>query len=225
MPHLKRYSIPRFWPMTKKGKIFAVKPIPGPHPKDNCIPLQVMVRDVLGYAENAKEAKKILSEGKLLVDKKVRKDPKFPVGLMDVVEIPEAKQYFRISVNAKGLFLQDIGEKDAGKKLCRINGKSTVKGGLHQLNLHDGRNVPVKKDVYKVGDSVVISIPDQKVLKHYRFEKGERAMIVAGRNIGVKGKIKDIRERKNMLEKAMVLLESKRGEIQTLRDYILVGEI
>jgi small subunit ribosomal protein S4e len=225
MPHLKRYSMPRFWPLAKKGNIFAIKPMPGPHPKDNCIPLQVILRDVLRYAENAKEARKVLRGGKILVDKKVRKDPKFPVGFMDVIEIPEAKQYFRITVNTRGLLLKDITEKDADKKLCSITGKVTVKGGLYQLNLHDGRNILVKEDVYNVGDSVVISVPDQKVLKHYRFGKGEKAMVVAGRNIGVRGKIRDIREKKNMLEKAMVVLETKGGEIQTLRDYLLIGEV
>jgi len=225
MSHLKRYSIPRFWPLAKKGKVFVVKPMPGPHSKNSCMPLQIIVRDVLHYAESAVEAKKILSGGKILVDKKARKNPKFPVGLMDVIEVPDAKQYFRVSVNPKGLFLKGISEKDSKKKLCRINGKTTIKGGLTQINLHDGRNTLVKKDVYKVGDSVLISLPDQKILKHYRFEKGAKATVVAGKNIGMKGKIKDIRERKNMLEKAMIVLETKVGEIQTLRDYILVGEV
>jgi small subunit ribosomal protein S4e len=225
MPHLKRYSIPGFWPLAKKGKTFAVKPMPGPHPRWNCIPLRIIVRDILRCAEDSGEAKRILSGGKILVDRKSRKDPKFPVGLMDVIEIPDAKQYFRMGVSSRGLSLHEIKEKDAGKKLCRINRKTTLRGGLQQLNLHDGRNVLVRKDVYRVGDSVTISIPDQKILRHHKFEKGSRAMIVAGRNVGLKGKIVDIRERKNMLEKATVVLETPGGRIQTLREYILIGEI
>jgi small subunit ribosomal protein S4e len=225
MPHLKRYSMPRFWPLAKKGKIFAIKPMPGPHPKDNCIPLQILIRDVLKYAENAKEAKNIIDSGKVLVDKKERKEVKFPVGLMDVIEFPNTNKYFRVIVDSRGLALESIEQKDAGKKLCRINEKTTIKGGVCQLNLHDGKNMLVKKDVYKVGDSVVISLPDQKILKHYEFERGKPATIIAGRNMGVKGKIKDIGEKENMLEKAIVVLDTKHGEIQTLRDYILVGEV
>ena len=225
MPHMKRYSMPEFWPVPKKGKVFIVRPMPGPHPKEGCIPLQVIVRDVLRYAESQEEAKKILREGKILVDKKPRKNPKFPVGLMDVIEIPEAKKHYRIGVNHRGLTLNEIDEKEANRKVCMINGKTTVKKGMCQLNLHDGRNILLKKDTYRVGDSVEISIPEQNILKHYRFEKGEKATIIAGRNIGVKGKIKDIHGRRNMLEKSVVVLETSGGEIKTLRDYILVGEV
>ena len=59
MAHLKRYGIPKFWPLSKKEKVWAVKPRPGPHPKDFCIPLQIIVRDILELAETSKEAKKI----------------------------------------------------------------------------------------------------------------------------------------------------------------------
>lgn len=225
MAHLKRYMIPGFWPVRKKENTFSIRPMTGPHPKDNCIPLQIVLRDVLKYAESAKEAKSMLSQGKVLVDKKARKDPKFPVGLMDVLEMPDANKYFRVGVNHKGLSLREIGEGDSKKKLCRINGKTTIKKGKTQINLHDGRNIIVDKDVYSVGDTVVISIPDQKILKHHVFHKGENAIVIAGKNIGVKGKIVDIRKRKNMLEKTIVVIDSKGGEIQTLRDYILVGEI
>lgn len=216
--------MPGFWPVPRKGKIFIVRPMPGPHPKERCIPLQVILRDVLRYSESHEETKKTLREGKVLVDKKPRKDPKFPVGLMDVIEIPEAKKRYRVGVSHRGLILDEIDEKEADRKLCMINGKTTIKKGMCQLNLHDGRNILLKKDMYRVGDSVEISIPEQSILKHYRFEKGEKAMIIAGRNIGVKGKIKDIHERRNMLEKSVVVLETSKGEIKTLRDYILVGE-
>lgn len=225
MAHLKRYSIPGFWPIRKKGKVFTVRPMPGPHPRGACMPLQVVLRDALRYAETAGEAKRILGEGKIMVDKKVRRDPKFPVGLMDVIEIPDAKQYFRVVVNRKGLSVKEIGENDSKRKLCRIRGKKTVKGGRTQLNLHDGRNILADRDVYMVGDTVMISVPDQKILKHFRFEKGESAIVISGKNIGVTGKIIEIRKRKNMLEKAIVVIESKGGEIQTLRDYIMIGQI
>lgn len=225
MAHMKRYVMPEFWPVPKKGRVFVIKPMPGPHGKRECIPLQVVLRDVLKYAENAKEAKDILKNEGVLVDKKTREELKFPVGLMDVIEITDANKYFRVTVDNRGLALESIEQKDAGKKLCRINGKTTIKGGVTQLNLHDGRNMLVKKDVYNVGDSLVISLPDQKIIKHYEFERGKPATIIAGRNIGVRGKIKDIRKRENMLEKAIVLLDTKHGEIQTLRDYILVGEV
>jgi small subunit ribosomal protein S4e len=222
--HMKRYSMPRFWPLSRKEKIFVVRPMPGPHPKDGCIPLQIIVRDMLRYAENSGEARSIIVQGNILVDKKERKDPKFPVGLMDIIEVPKANKHFMVNINEKGLFLQSISEKEASKKLCRIRGKTTLKGGVQQLNLHDGRNLLVSRDVYRVGDSILISLPDQKILNHHKLEKGSAAIVIAGRNAGERGKIKEIARKKNMLEKAMVTLETKKGNIQTLRDYIMVGE-
>ncbi|HDD45885.1 MAG TPA: 30S ribosomal protein S4e, partial [Candidatus Aenigmarchaeota archaeon] len=94
--YLKRYLIPKYWRVAKKAYKWAVRPSPGPHPIDRCIPLLVLVRDVLGIAENAKEAKKIIKKGELMIDGVIRKDHRFPVGLMDVVAIPKMKMYYRV---------------------------------------------------------------------------------------------------------------------------------
>jgi len=215
--------MPGFWPLSRKAKTYVTTPMPGPHPKYSCLPLKVVIRDVLKLAETSTEAVKILNTGKVLVDKKVRKNPKFPVGLMDIIEIPELHARYRINVNKNGLHLERIKEEETGIKLCRIVGKTTIKGGKNQLNLHDGRNILTKEN-YTVGDSVVIEIPDQKIIKHYSLKKGEHTFVIAGRNMGMKGQIKDIKQRKSLMEKSIVTIVSADGkEIQTLRDYVMVG--
>jgi len=230
MAHLKRYAMPRFWPLAVKEKTWAVRPMPGPHQKDFCIPLQIVVRDLLKYAETGREAKQIVKSGKIFVDKKIRREEKFPVGLMDVIEIPELKNHFRVLVDKNGLKLEKISEEEAGKKLCRINGKRLIKKNVIQLNLHDGRNIIVRDEakkaiVYKPGDSLLISLPDQKILKHYRLEKSSPALIIAGKNMGVKGVIKEVTTKKRMTEKSTVVLKTDSGEIETLKDYVMAGEI
>ena len=111
----------------------------------------------------------------------------------------------------------------SGKKLCRIQGKSAGRGGRIQLNLHDGRNILVeRKSQYKRGDSILIELPSQKIIRHFSLDKGNRAVIIAGRNTGIEGKIKDIRVKKTMLEKSTVVLESDGREIETLLDYAMV---
>jgi small subunit ribosomal protein S4e len=223
MAHLKRYSMPEFWPLARKAESYVTTPMPGPHPKFNCIPLKVIVRDSLKFAETSAEAKRILNAGKVLVDKKIRKEPGFPVGFMDVFEVPELRVRCRINIGKRGLVLEKINEEETGYKLCRIIGKVTVKGGAHQLNLHDGRNV-IAKGPYRVGDSLLIGIPDQKVLRHFSLRKGEPALIIAGRNMGTTGRIKEIKERKNMLEKSTITIETEKGkDIETLKDYVMVG--
>ncbi len=225
MAHMKRYLVPKFWPVEKKSNTFVIRPNPGPHSRDNCIPLRVVLRDVLKFAENAKEVRDILNHGKIMIDKKIRKDPKFPVGLMDVIEATDSKHYFRVTVGKKGLSIKEINENESNKKLCKIKGKTTIRGGICQINLHDGKNILVKKDVYNVGDSVLISLPDQKIVKHFILQRGENATVINGKNLGVTGKIKDIQKRTNMLEKATITLETKNNEIHTLMNYVLVGEV
>ncbi len=223
--HLKRYSIPKYWKVGKKEKKFVVCPRPGPHKKSECIPLLILIRDVLKIAETAKEAGKIIKSGEVLVDKKPRKDPNYPVGLMDVVEIPGIKKHYRIVVDRHGLLPEEITPAQADKKLCRIQNKRNVKGGIIQLNLHDGRCILTSKDVYRPNDSLLIELPSQKILKHYKFEKNSPAIIVSGKNIGVKGKVKEVFERKSVLESSRVVLQTKNGEIETVKEYVLVGEI
>ena len=223
--HLKRYSMPEFWPLAKKAESYVTTPMPGPHPKYGCIPLKLIVRDVLGLAHTSAEARKILNAGKVVVDKKVRREPRFPVGLMDVLEIPELGMSYRLTISRRGLGLEKVRPEETGAKLCRITGKRTIKGGLQQLSLHDGRNI-LAKGPYAVGDSILIEIPGQKIAGHFPLKKGEHAVIIAGRNMGASGKIKDIKERKSMLEKATITIETEKGkDIETLRDYVMVGSL
>lgn len=215
--------MPEFWPLARKAKSYVTTPMPGPHAKYNCIPLRVIVRDSLKFAETTEEVRRILNAGKVLVDKKVRKEPHFPVGFMDVFEVPELHVRYRINIGKRGLALEKIKEEETVCKLCRITGKATVKGGMHQFNLHDGRNV-LGKSFYRVGDSLLIGLPDQKILRHFPLKKGEPALIIAGRNMGATGKIKDLKERKSMLEKSTITIETEKGkDIETLKEYVMVG--
>jgi small subunit ribosomal protein S4e len=222
--HMKRYTMPKSWPLPRKAETFVATPMPGPHPKQKCIPLKIIIRDIMKFAETSAEVKKILNTGKVFVDKKVRKEPNFPVGLMDIIEIPDLQARYRINIDRKGFAFEKLSEEEAGFKLCKIIGKTTLKGGLQQLNLHDGRNI-LSKEKYNVGDSVIIELPGQKIIKHYSLKKGEPAFIIAGRNMGAKGRIKEIKQRKSMLEKSTVTIESDKGKaIETPKGYIMLGE-
>ena len=219
--YLKRYSAPDFWKVKKKEAGWITRPSAGPHKLGFCIPLKILLRDVLKYAENSEEAKKIIKKGKILVDGRERKDPNYPAGLMDVVKVGE--ETFRIVVDKKGL--QVVKVKEGADKLCRINNKRKIKGGVYQLNLHDGRNLLTEEEKYKPGDSILISLPEQKILNHFQLKEGEQAFVISGRNIGFSGTIKNVKERKFLNERNKVVLENKGEKVETLKDYILVGSL
>lgn len=227
MAHLKRYFMPRSWPLPVKGKTWVIRPLPGAHAKRSCMPLQVFIRDWLKIADTSKEAKSIIHSGKIRVDKRVRKESKFGIGLMDIVEIPDIKTHFRVIVNKRGLDLKKIDAKDADKKLCSIVNKVSLRKGFFQLNLHDGRNIKLNKTEaakYKPYDSIVISLPDQNILAHNKLAKGSIAFIYAGKNAGTSGIIQEVKQRKSMLEKSTVVLKTDKKKIETVKSYVIPGD-
>ncbi len=220
--HLKRYLMPQSWPLSKKGNIWVVKPRAGPHKLEKSIPLTIILRDILKLVKTSTEASKIIKTGKILVDKKPRKDPKYSAGLMDIIEIPENKKQYRMSVNNKGLFLEEADSKDSDKKLCKIINKKTLSGKVFQLNLHDGRNILTENNEYKPGDSILISLPDQSIQDHFKLASGCKAIIVDGKNMGLQGKVSDMPKRVSMTSKNIVSLDIKGKKVETLKEYLMV---
>ena len=182
--HLKRLAMPRSWALPRKTTVWVTRPRPCGHSLDRCMALTVILRDILGVANNKREVKRILSTKQVLIDGHVESDPRRGVGLMDVLTVGENN--YRCVLDEKGkLRYREISSKDAAWKVCRIDGKTTVRGGSTQYNLHDGRNIIDKgADTYNTGDSVRISLPDQKILDHFVFEQGATAYLIGGLHVG-----------------------------------------
>ncbi len=188
--HLKREMSPTFWPIHRKEEVWAVRSKPGAHRARVSTPLLVVIRDFLGLAETAKEAKMIIKRGQVFVDGKPRNDDRFPIGLMDVLTLPEADERYRVLPKHGGRFiLHPISGEETGFKLCRIIDKTTVRNGVIQLNLHDGRNVLLTEggETYDVNDIVKLSVPEQEITDHIAFKPGVRAIITGGRSQGQYG--------------------------------------
>jgi len=190
-----------------KENKWVATPNPGAHTRKESIPLILVVRDILGYADTSREAKKIIHDGLVSVDKKVRRDHKYGVGLMDVIEIPLISKHYRMIPGKKGLEMKEIDEKESSIKPCRVIGKTKVKGGKIQLILHDGGALLSDKDEYKTNDTIVIKLPERKMSEAIRFEKGNLALIYKGRHKGMSGKIKDV-----------ILATATRKSVTTLED-------
>jgi small subunit ribosomal protein S4e len=230
--HLKRKPAPRFWPIHRKEAVWTVKPNPGPHSIAGCFPLTLVVRDVLGFARIRKEVRKIISDGKVIVDGKVQREEAFPTGLMDVVSIKDVDKCYRLLPYEKGLTLHQISKDEAGFKLCRIENKTVLRGGYVQLNLHDGRNILIKvkdpnkpeEDVYQTLSTLKIGLHNQEILGHFKLTEGVAALIVRGKNSGKNGKIVSIeREEKRKRKSSLMTIEDEKGnQFQTTMDYVFV---
>ena len=183
--HMKRLASPRSWPIKKKANVWTTKPSPGAHPEENSMPAVIILRDLIGVCDTAREAKRIIGNREVLVDGKPVKSPKEPVGIMDVISIPKMNVHYRILLTDKGkLTATKIAEDRSTWTLCRIEGKTILKGGKYQINMSGGRNIILDKDEYKTGDTLKINFGDQKVLAHYGLVAGASAMIIEGVHAG-----------------------------------------
>jgi len=185
--------MPRSWPLPRKTTIWVTRPSPGGHSLERCMPVNLIVRDVLGRAQSAREVRFIVHNELIKVDGRVCKDTRRGVGLMDVLSLGD--EHFRCMLDANGrLRYVKISAEEASWKLVRIEGKTTLKGGKTQLNFHDGRNMIVDNPKeFNTGDSIKLSLPDQEVLEHIKFEDGVRCYLIGGTHVGetasMKGRI------------------------------------
>jgi small subunit ribosomal protein S4e len=124
----------------------------------------------------------------------------------------------------QGLSLVRIPKDEAKFKLCKVLGKNVAPKGVIQYNTHDGRSIAVTKGEgepadYAPNDTLRVSIPTQRVLNHIKFEKGNYALVIAGRNQGKSGKIVDI-QGGNATRPAMVKIEDPTGsKFDTMVEY------
>lgn len=186
------------------------------------MPLVMVIRDMLKLVDNAREAKRALYEGKVLVDGKVQKDYKLPVGIFDVISVPSKGQQYRMLKDEKGLFYLSLIEAGDARKLARIDNKTIITGKKQQLNLSDGSNKLVEGE-FKVGDSLVLSLPDKNIEDKIGFQVGNLAMVVGGKHAGQTGKIKEIITVKSSQPNRIII--SGDVEFETIKDYVyMIGK-
>ena len=106
----------------------------------------------------------------------------FPVGLMDVISMPDMNKYYRVLPSHKGLFLSPISKEDASFKLMRVEDKTIVKTGISQIALHDGTNILAKTGdaeaplevTYETFTTLKVGLPEKEVLPMIYCQKRKR---------------------------------------------------
>ncbi len=212
--HLKRYFAPRTWRIKRKGITYVAKPSPGTHKINMALPLNIVLRDILGYANSNREVKFILEKRDVAVDGVRRKDCRFPVGLFDVLSLNDINEHFRVILDKKGkLDLIKIGKEESALKLCKITGKRAVKGKI-QLHLYNGANIFAQDGSYKVGDAILLAKGKKKEIKEkVSLDKNVLIYLVGGKHTGQIGKVQDIIGNR-------ILYKTESGDVvETLKEY------
>lgn len=213
--HLKRLNTPNSWNIKKKENKYIKRPYPGAHSFDNGMPLSIFLKDFICVAKTNKEVKNVLNKQDILINGIRRRECKFIVGLMDVISIPYIKENFRVLINNMGkIDIIKVDDSEANVKICKINNKTIFKNKI-QLNLSDGRNIISDSKDCKVGDSVLIEIPKQKIKETLKLDRGSLVLIVGGKKSGKIATVEDI-------NKDIMKCRDKEGIFETLKSYAFV---
>lgn len=171
--------------LDKMGGIWAPRPSTGPHKLRECLPIILILRNRLKYALNSREVLTICKNKQVKIDGKVRTDPRFPAGFMDVVTLDKAKENFRLLYDTKGRYvLHRIKDEETKFKICKVTSSRTGDKKVPALTLHDGRTIRYPDPLVKVNDSVKIDLETGKIVGTIKFEMGNLVMITKGRNTG-----------------------------------------
>lgn len=217
--HLKRLPAPRAWRLARKEFVWAYKPRPGPHPLEGSLPIASVLRESLGLVDTGREAERVIFSRHVLVDGRPVTDPKFPVGLMDVVTLVPTKAHYRVLLDALGrLALVPIDASEAGWKLCRVEDRGTVRGGKTQLRLHDGRNLLVGKAEHATGTTLRLEVPGQKVVAALPLEAGHIALLTGGQHAGELVHVERVERTRNPRANLVHFTEG----FSTIVDYVFV---
>jgi small subunit ribosomal protein S4e len=216
--HLKRLIAPKTWQINRKHETFILRPNSGGHNMDVSITLKDLLITI-GKATTLREVKYVLYNHEILVDKKKRRDPAFPVGVFDILSLPEINEAYTLFINKLNkLVIKKLNDPKSDTKLIKIVAKRKIKGNKVQIETMCGRNIIVEdKDVlkYKTGDSLMIKLPGQKIVDHKKFEKGAEVYLIKGTHVGLIGKVKSIEGEK-------LIFTSGKTDLETKKDYAFV---
>ncbi|MGI0140616.1 MAG: 30S ribosomal protein S4e [Thermoplasmata archaeon] len=218
---MKRRAAPRTWTVPRKGTKWIRRPSPGPHAQLESIPLILVLRDVRRLARNAREARILTRTGAVKVDGQIVHDLARGLGLMDTLSLaaPLDTHYRVVKDRRNKLQLVAISSEESGVKLARVRFKHAIRGGKVEVTLHDGRNLIVPSDSpYRVGDSLKIELPSQKVVRHLPLAPGQLAYVSGGTHVGEVAHVERVEVRNSSQAN---LVHFKEG-FATIKEYVFV---
>jgi len=178
--------------LDKLTGVYAPRPRTGPHKLKECLPLQLVLRNRLKFALSGRECDIILvdKDNQVKVDQKVRRDKKYPVGLMDVVSIPKTKDTYRMLYDVKGRFcLTKIKESEGSFKLCKIKRRVMGQNKIPYIVTHDARCLRYPDPAITIYDTVKVNLAKNSIEEVVPLAIGNTVLVTGGSNRGRVGTI------------------------------------
>ncbi|MCX8190367.1 MAG: S4 domain-containing protein [Candidatus Diapherotrites archaeon] len=225
---VKRHKAPKTMHLFKKEKKFTLSPEVGPHSKERSVPIGYILRDCLKVASSAAEAKKILNEGKVRINGKIRKSLRFPVGLFDFVSIEGLNNEYKILFDTKGRLYPEKVEKKNVECIrpSKIVRKTVEKKGIIKLTTDSGNNYLVEGKLAieaKPNDTLLIKIPEDEIKELKKMEVGAKVYIIAGPHVSKQAIITSIKPG-TAKSSRVVIIKQGQNEFETTAKNVVVIE-
>ncbi|MCL5238897.1 MAG: S4 domain-containing protein [Candidatus Marsarchaeota archaeon] len=219
--HLNRLAASTYARVSKKTVKYLAKPASGRHALERSVALSVLIRDKLGLAANAREARKMIKAGQVRVNGTRVADDAYPVGLGDVIAMAQAKEAYSIGVGKNGDIKVEKAEPSEKGRTVKVVGKYLAKGSKTMLRLYDG-SLAAGDAKTKVNDSAVVE--GGKIKSILKFERGARCLVVKGAHASETGTIKEIKAGGATAVSA-VKVEGQSGTFETpVENVMVIGE-
>ena len=180
--HSTRSEMIRGIPLPKKGTKYVTR---ASRFNKSSVPVVVAMRDMLHLASTMKEVKQMIHKKMLKINGKIVLDLHQPIPVFGIFQ---ADKSYKLVVLITGRF--SLEETHDASRAIKVVGKKIVRGGAVQYNLHDGTNF-ISKDKISVGDTVYLDF-ENKVKKHSALDKGKKAIIISGSNLGMHGTVMSV---------------------------------
>jgi len=213
--------------LSKLGGKYTARPSTGPHKLRECLPLTVLLKNRLKYALTGKDVFAIVKdkEGMVKVDNKIRRDPSYPLGVMDVVSLEKTGEHFRILYDVKGRYqAHKIDAKEAGFKLCKVVKKQMGANKIPYIVTHDGRTVRFPHPDIKKNDSIKFNLESGEVDGLIKFENGASVLVTGGNNIGRVGILQHVEKHPGSFDIAHVKDSNGHAFATRIGNIFVIGE-
>lgn len=235
--HQKRLAAPATYQIPRREKTFTFHGKPGAHGNSEGIPLGIVFRDILHYAQNRKELKYILNTKGILVDNKAINDTRYVIGPMDVISVPAMKKHYRVLhwQGRRKLNIVEIDEEHSHWKLLKVRSKTTLKHGHTQVNCSSGKNIYLPKSesgkyeskwddpsTYVTKGTIKYDVENKKVLDFFPFKEGASVLVKAGVNTGKWGHLQHFEKRIGKNRSICMVKTPDEGQIITAMENLFV---
>lgn len=101
------------------------------------------------------------------------------------MSLEKTGEHFRLLYDVRGRFaVHRIRDEEAKYKLCRVRKVAVGDRKVPYIITHDGRTIRYPDPQIKANDTIKFDLQSGKITDFFKFETGNLAMVVGGKNSG-----------------------------------------